>query len=337
MIKTLNFPKNTEQLLKKSVIWDNHTCMPLRHGDTEFMQQLELHKRIGATVVVINVTFDMYPWHTAFKMLATFRTWVKEHTEDYMLIDTVADVIAAKNSGKVGICFDIEGGNAVDDLPELIEPLYALGVRWMLLAYNQNNKLAGGCQDHDSGLTDFGRRVIKQMEKHGMVLCCTHTGYKSAIEAIEYSTNPVIFSHSNARAVFDHPRNINDDLIKACAASGGVINVNGLGAFLGEKNDNSTDTFVRHLDYIAELVGPEHVGLGLDYVYDQQELDEIVRDNPEMFPREKGYGQGLKFVEPQRIPQIVESLINIGWNEQNIKGVLGENNLRIAKQVWRNI
>jgi membrane dipeptidase len=328
---------DVNQLLEESIIWDNHSCMPIRSGDTNFLGLLSLYKSFGASLVILNVTFDMYPWHIAFKMLATFRTWIKQHSDDYVLVSSVDDIYEAKRSGKLGICFDIEGGNAVDDLPELIEPYYALGVRWMLLAYNQNNRLAGGCQDEDTGLTEFGKRVIDQMNACGMVLCCTHTGYKSAEQSIEYSPNPMIFSHSNARAVYDHPRNIPDYLIKACAVSGGVINVNGLGSFLGANNDTSTETFVRHVEYIAELVGPEHVGIGLDYVYDQSELDDIVKQRPDLFPPEKGYEKGLQFVVPSRIPAIVTELVIRGWDQKDIKGLLGENNLRVAKQVWKNL
>ena len=144
----------------------------------------------------------------------------------------------------------------------------------------------------------------------------------------------MIFSHSNPRALWDHERNIPDNLIEACAKSGGVINVNGIGFFLGD-NDNSTKAIVRHIDYVASLVGPEHVGLGLDFVFDASELDDLVENNPELFPPEKGYGKGLRMVEPERIPVIAEHLLQLGWDENAVCGLLGRNNLRVAEQVWR--
>jgi len=113
-----------------------------------------------------------------------------------------------------------------------------------------------------------------------------------------------------------------------------VINVNGVGLFLGE-NDITTETIVRHIDYIANLAGPEHVGLGLDYVFDPSELEEFVKKNPDLFPPEKGYGDGAGFLEPERIPAIADALLTIGWSEQNVRGLLGENNMRVAKQVWK--
>src|SRR5262249_39233052 len=148
----------------------------------------------------------------------------------------------AKREGRLAVFFDVEGGIPVQDDPEVVARLYALGVRWLLLAYNRNNRLGGGCQDEDPGLTAQGRRVLDVMKRVGMVLCCTHTGARTAREAMEYMEQPVIFSHSNPRAVHDHPRNITDDLIRRCAATGGVIDLNGIGMFLG-RNDNTTPTF----------------------------------------------------------------------------------------------
>src|SRR3546814_17099767 len=107
---------------------------------------------------------------------------------------------------------------------------------------------------------------------------------------------PVIFSHSNPRVIHDHPRNITDEQIRACAATGGVINISGIGIFLGN-NDNSTETYLRHVRYIADLVGTQHVGLGLDYVFDNKELDEYVTSSPHIFPPALGYAAGIRMVE----------------------------------------
>ena len=326
----------TQSLLERSIIWDNHAGMPIRPGDVDFMPQLERYLSFGASMVLLNISFDLKPWYHGFKMLATFRTWLARNADRYILVETVDDIYRAKAEGKLGVAFNLEGGCAVDDMAELVEPYYALGVRWMLIAYNRTNRLGGGCQDErDPGLTDFGRRVIDEMERVGMVLCCTHAGHRTAIEAMEHSRNPVIFSHSNPRRLRDHPRNIPDELITACAATGGVINLNGVGLFLGEY-DVSTETIVRHVEYVAQLVGTQHVGLGLDYCFDIAEVDAHMAENPDLFPPEKGYGAGLMAtVEPERIPQIADTLLSRGWKDEEVVGLLGENNLRVARKVWR--
>jgi Membrane dipeptidase (Peptidase family M19) len=186
----------------------------------------------------------------------------------------------------------------------LVEIFYRLGVRWMLIAYNKNNKLGGGCMDDDTGLTAYGRHIIDEMERVGMVLCCTHVGHRTALEAMEYARNPVIFSHSNPSSVYPHVRNISDELLIACARSGGVVSINGVGLFLGAAvagvGDNRTETLLRHIDYVVQLIGPEHVGWGLDYVFDVSELEEYVRKNPDKFPAGLGQSGSYRQVEPER-------------------------------------
>jgi membrane dipeptidase len=237
------------------------------------------------------------------------------------------------------VVFDIEGGNAVADNPGLVEVFYRLGVRWMLFAYNKNNKLGGGCMDEDTGLTDYGRQIIREMERVGMVLCCTHIGHRTAREAIEYSTRPVIFSHSNPSSVYNHVRNIPDDLMRACARTGGVVHINGIGMFLGKdrsgRPDNTTETLLRHIEYAVELIGPEHVGLGLDYVWDISELEEHASKNPDKFPPEIRKPGNYTQVEPERFPVIAEELLKRGYRDSEIQGILGHNMLRVARAVWK--
>ena len=206
---------------------------------------------------------------------------------DYRQIDTVDDIAAARAAGQLAVGFDIEGANAIDDQLSLLGLYRDLGVRWMLLAYNRNNRAGGGCQDDDPGLTDFGRQMLHEMARVGIVACCSHTGYRTAREAIDESPTPVIFSHSNARALADHPRNIPDDLIRACAARGGVVGVNGIGIFLGN-NDSSVGNVARHVLHMLDLVGPEHVGLGLDYIFDSSELAARDRRQPRQVPAAPG-------------------------------------------------
>jgi membrane dipeptidase len=336
-----NISQRVQALLRSTIVWDNHACMPLRPGDTGFLPQLERVRDAGIDVISLNISFDVVEPREAFPMLATFRRWIREHGEHYTLVDTVADIERAKAQGKLAVVFDIEGGNAVAEHPGLVELFYRLGVRWMLFAYNKNNKLGGGCMDDDTGLTDYGRQIIGEMERVGMVLCCTHVGHRTAREAMEHAKNPMIFSHSNPSAVYAHVRNIPDDLMKACAAKGGVVNINGVGMFLGVdkdgKPDNSTETIVRHIDYAVQLIGPEHVGLGLDYVFDIAELEEYLAKHPEKFPADAGTGGGYRQIEPERFPLIAEALLRQGYAEAEVQGILGHNNLRVARQVWRSL
>jgi membrane dipeptidase len=322
------------KLFEESLVWDNHGCMPLRPDDESFLPQLARYRTAGVDVVSLNVGFDTLPWENTVCMLAQFRSWVRRHSDRYALIETVEDIQAARREGKLAVTFDIEGGGALDGRVEMVELYYELGVRWMLFAYNKNNLLGGGCKDNDGGLTAFGRTVLAEMERIGMVPCCSHTGYRTTMEVMECANGPVIFSHSNPSALWPHRRNISDEAIKACAATGGVVGINGIGPFLGH-NDSSTETIVRHIDYVVQLVGPEHVGLGLDYVFDQEELATYVRMNPEVFPPSEYGSVPQAFVRPEQLPEIAAHLGRLGYDERALRAILGGNHLRVARQAWR--
>ena len=317
-----------------AIVWDNHTCLPLRPDDT-FLPQLERHRRAGATMVVANVTFDRaIPWPEGVKILAHFRRWIVNHPEHYVLAGTVDDILRAKAEGKLAVAFDIEGMMALDRQESMVSMYYDLGVRWMLIAYNRNNEAGGGCMDEDGGITDFGRRVIDEMERVGMMLCCSHTGERTCRDAFAYSRNPVLLTHSNPKALVDHPRNVTDVLMRACAATGGVIGINGYGKFL-KNGDTGTENYVRHIDYAVNVVGPAHVSIALDYVFDKEELAAWLL-NTALFPADVGSPAALPaMVEPEQLPEITEWLLRLGYTDGDVRAILGENLLRVARQVWK--
>lgn len=317
-----------------ALVWDNHGCMPLRPADDGFLPQLQRYREAGVNVVSLNVGFDGLPWENTLRVLAHFRRWISRRPDAYALVRGVADVERAKAANQLAITFDIEGGSALGGQLDMVSLYYELGVRWMLIAYNRNNELGGGCQDDDQGLTDFGRAVVHEMNRVGMVVCCSHTGLRTTMDVMERSRAPVIFSHSNPLTLWQHKRNIRDEAIRACAATNGVVGINGIGLFLGP-NDARTETIVRHIDYVAELVGIAHVGLGLDYVFDQPELENYLAAKPELFPPEEGYARGLKLVAPEQIPAIASELTRLGYDDDDLRAVLGGNHLRVARQAWR--
>src|SRR5689334_10551475 len=183
-----------------------------------------------------------------------------------------------------------------------------MGVRQMLLEYNKDNRASSGCMEGTIGLTDFGKDVIKDMNCVGRVVDVSHMGYRATMEAFEVSTAPVIFSHSNPKGLREHARNISDEQIIACAGTGGVIGINGIGDFLG---GTSSDLFVQNIEYVMNLVGPEHVGIGLDYVIDKQELIDYIEGHPDVFPPDK-IKDYLAFVQPEQIPEFTELLCQKG-------------------------
>jgi membrane dipeptidase len=324
------------QLLRDSVVWDHHTCLPLRPLDERFLPQLARHKAAGFDAVTVNVGFGDQGPEAHLRMLAALRHWILARPDDYLLLECADDVVRAHATGRLAIGFDIEGANAIGDQLSLIQLYHDLGVRWMLLAYNRNNPVAGGCQDEDTGLTALGRRVVAEMERVGLQVCLSHTGHRSVQEVLDIATRPVIFSHSNCASLQAHPRNIPDDLIRACAATGGVVGINGVGIFLG-RNDISSETYARHVDHVVQLVGPTHVSIALDYVYDMQELDDYMRTMQHTFPPGLGYELGARFVPPEQIVEIVATLQGWGYRDDDLKALLGGNLMRMATQVWKPV
>jgi len=328
-----DIPQAVRDLFAQTLVWDNHTCTTLTPGRGELMADLARHKRSGVDVVCVNVGFDPAPKENTLLLLADFRHWVQAHSREYVLAATVQDIERARRDDKLAVCFNIEGGVSLYGQISMVSLYYELGVRWMLFAYNHNNMLAGGCQDTDTGLTDFGREVLAEMERVGMMVCCSHIGARSAMEILERATKPVIFSHSNPNGVWPHARNISDEAIRACARTGGVVGINGIGIFLAD-NDARTDLILQHIDYVANLVGAKHIGIGLDYVFAQEEAQAFVKAHPETFPPAK-YPNGIETAPPERFPDIAEGLLKRGYSDSDVRGILGENLLRVARQVWK--
>jgi len=311
-----------------AVVWDNHACMPLR-ADDSFLPQLERCRQSGVTVVTLNIGLDLTDFEQNLRVLAHFRDFVHRQPERYLLVHSRADIDEAKRSGRLGVCFNLEGTRALGDRLSMIEFFYSQGVKWMLMAYNRNNSVGGGCQDDDCGLTAFGREVLDEMTRVGMVPCCSHTGWRTATQVMEHVDGPVIFSHSNCHAVYTHPRNIPDELIKACASTGGVVGINGVGPFLGVGADGPVAAMFRHIDHAVQLVGPDHVGLALDYVFDMQELLDYFAAHPAAFPPEKGYVEDFQFTPPEQIPPLIELMRERGYTREAILKIIGGNHLRV--------
>jgi membrane dipeptidase len=321
------------KLHREALVWDNHSCFP-HSGAEPLMPQLERYRQSGVDVLGVNIGDSNIELAEMIRLAAALRDFVARNADRFVLARNVADIATAKAQGKLAIILDIEGCYAMGDQLSLIPFFFDIGVRWMLMVYNTRNLVGSGVHDAvDEGLTPFGRKAIAEMDRVGLIKCCSHTGYRTAMDVLTASSKPCIFSHSNPRALRDHPRNIPDELIKACAQGGGVVCINGLGIFLGD-NDIRTGTIVRHIDYVEQLVGAAHIGLGLDYVFDQAGMDKNLAKSNSIWPEGFGYKPGIKFVPPEQLPELTEALLNRGYSETDIGGILGGNMMRVARAVW---
>jgi len=334
MIKPIG--QRARDLYAKALVWDAHSgFMPEPTAD---LRNLNIWRDAGVDYLSIDVGFDLVSWEHTVKTLTAFRHWILDHAAEFILARTAADIRRAKGEGKMAVTFDIEGMNALDGRVEMVEFYHHLGVRQMLFAYNRNNLAGGGCHDEDMGLTDFGRAVIDEMNRLGMFVDVTHCGYRTSMEAMKYSSEPVIFSHSNPRTLCNHERNITDEQIKACAATGGIIGVVGVNLFLG-RDDIGAQSLASHVEYLLNVAGPRHVGIGLDYAFpvdSDSHINEKIRANPGFWPPDRGYGVAdVHFVAPADLLALTDILLQRGHAEEVIRGVLGENFMRLAGEVWR--
>ena len=271
------------------------------------------------------------------KRISKERSYFASHPDLYLLVQGVDDIRRAKRSGRLAVVFHFQGSGPLEGELHMVETYYQLGVRHMLLVYNGSNNVGDGCfEPNDAGLSLFGKRLVKEMNRVGMLIDGAHTGYRTSMEAIDLSEAPVIFSHANPAGVHQHVRNIRDDQIKACADSGGVVGILGVSNMMGPDHDVSTELLVKHIDYCVQLVGIDHVGISLDFVYDLEATYYwALAVAGGQLPEDGNYAADMPVVQPEQYPEITQQLLKLGYRETDVRKVLGENWLRVASEVWK--
>ena len=317
--------------------WEAHTCLPL-HPDSHF-GPLDEYRACGVNYVSINIGMDMNPLSQIFPVIAAFRARIAAQPDRYVLPRTVADIEQAAKDGKLAIGFDLEGAVPLLEQPEMVALYRDLGVRQMHFAYNLNNSVADGCHDLERGLTELGRRMVQAVNAAGVLMDCSHTGRRCTLDIMDASSAPVIFSHANPLTLVEHGRNVSDEQIKKCAATGGVICVSGVSMFLGTRTPDENDV-ARHAAYVADLVGIQHAGIGLDISFPQPGIDETPPGgfDPNLWwPPSAGYKRGI---QPTVYPPIAawrgmsQALEATGMSAADAALVMGGNMQRVAKHVW---
>jgi membrane dipeptidase len=267
--------------------------------------------------------------------LAKARSLIAANPE-FALVEKIQDIDAARAAGKLAVGLHLEGTNCMERQLEMVRLFYDLGIRQCIPAFNLNNAVAGGCADlQDPGLSRLGVRFIDEMQAVGMVVDLSHTGYRSSMQALERATKPMVFSHSNADSIAPHYRNIRDDQIKACASTGGVIGVSGASIYLGDARA-SADSILQHIEHIFQTAGPQHVGLGTDYVADTEDLARYVQKNADEWPDKLGLPENMPvYSQPEQLIELTELMLRRGYTDHEVRGVLGENFRRVCAANWQ--
>lgn len=261
----------------------------------------------------------------------------------------VGDIRRAHDEGKVAMVASMEGAAMIEHEVDRIDLLYGFGVRALGITYSESNALGNGLKEkRDGGLTAFGRKAVERMNKVGMLIDCSHCGDQTTLDTIEHSEQPIILSHIGARALWESNRLAPDEVLEACAAKEGVIGVEAAPhtTLTRAHRTHDLEAFMEHFEYIAKLVGIDHVGFGPDSLYgDHVGLHGVYASNLSIEESRGGSGRAdqdftpVEYVKGLENPtegsqNIVRWLVKRGYSDEDIEKVMGGNALRLLERVW---
>lgn len=299
----------------------------------------------GITGVACSVSTARLPMDIVKKGVNFFDTIIEKR--GFMKIRTVADLERAKREKKLGVWYHMQSSNCIEDNLDALEGLKKAGVGQLQFTYNIQNRFANGSMERNNcGISKAGIDLIKKCNELKIIIDGSHQGDRDVLDICEFSSSPVIISHSNARAVYNHPRNVPDEVIKAVAKKGGFVGICGWPPFVSADQFPTFDQLFAHLDHIVQLVGPDHVTIGLDYfnmiqgVVPDEEVQKVYDimiaggtwtveeygKPPYIFPK------GIE--TPAKLANLTGELLKRGYKKEDIAKIWGGNWMRVMKQVW---
>lgn len=312
-------------------VWDQHACLPLHVGAD--VGQLERYVRPTGGFVSINVGYAPQSRRESEALIGAYRAGTAARPR-LASVDDVGAVRAAIDAGRVAVAFDLEDCAPLEGDLDAVRRFVELGVRTMALTYNHANAAGAGCLDAvDTGLTPWGRDLVREMNRAGMVADGSHCSARTGLDMCDVSRKPVIYSHSCLQSVWAHPRNISDDQARACAATGGVVGITGVGIFLGP-NTPTIDAMIEHMEAAVDLVGIEHVGVSTDHSFDAADFLAEIAANPDLFDASYTRWGPIRWMAPETFLTLGARLAERGWRDHDIRAVLGGNFLRVAEATW---
>ncbi|WP_240371884.1 dipeptidase [Brevibacterium zhoupengii] len=316
-----------EQLYKSSIIIDG--CAPV------LLQDILEWKRFyesGVTAIFSTVTTSDDAPETVSR-ISQFLRLIDQNPDKLRLVSEVGDFHAAKSNGQLGLVFQFQNARPIGRDLGMLDVYRRLGVQVIQLTYNYRNQLGDGCLEaNDAGLSKFGLDAVDRMNDLGILVDLSHTGERTTLDAMEKSTKPDVFSHANAKAVYDHPRNLTDTQIKAVAEKNGLVGVNAFPGFINDQPRPTVEDLIKHLDYMVNLVGIDHVALGVDFFHDSGWLTNIELGNwtkkdwpapPWHYPLD-----GANTVD------FVRALLEVGYQASDVEKIMGVNFMRVLSEVW---
>lgn len=333
----------TVEVMERSIVID---CSNIPIVNPWLEKQISdefFNKMIAGGVTASNITIPSSAspgssFREAVGQFAMHIEWIEE-SQQGILIRSVDDIRRAHSEGLAGIIFGPQNADFLEDAVQAVALFHGMGLRVMQLTYNQRNLLGDGClEPGNAGLSLFGRDVVREMNQVGVVVDLSHCGEQTTFDAIEVSDKPCVFSHANARAVHDNPRNKTDDQIRAMAEKGGVICVLPYADFLEPKGPTppALEVLVRHVEHVVNLVGIDHVGISTD-INDNNETRRIWNriNNPELVGDSRYHKYPIGFDgKLQNFGVLAEVLLEGGFSPADVEAILGGNLMRVFSEAW---
>lgn len=283
----------------------------------------------------------------AMQRIAAFDEKVASAPDVLMRVRTAADLRTAKQTGKLGLIYNVQDTSLLENDLTRVQLLHGLGLRQMQLTYNVRNLVGDGCLERgNAGLSNLGRALVAELGRVRIVMDLSHAGERTIAEAIAEAKAPPVISHTGCRDLRNHPRNVYDAELRALAAKGGVVGIYFM-PFLVERGAARKDDLIRHIEHAANVCGEDHVGLGTDGMLSARALDDAYRASLRE-DYESRVKQGIAapgegpdayqvvpdYNEPRRMQRLAEDLSARGWSGSRIEKLLGGNFARVFTEVW---
>ncbi|WP_455388710.1 dipeptidase [Petrachloros mirabilis] len=321
--------------------------------ETHDEKYIDWYKQGGNTAIAISVSFGpMSAVSSVSDKMQTldqmgFMHKLFHKRDDLILVRTAADILRAKQEGKLGIILDFQNATAVEYNLDLVHLYKGAGVGVIQLTYNTRNQFGDGVLERGgSGLSNMGIGLVKELNNARIIVDVSHTGEKTCLDAVEFSKHPVIISHANSRNKYDVPRNVPDNVIKAIAQSGGFVGAVMYPDFVRKAPRPTLDDYIDHIKYLVDLVGPDHVAIASDYfggqwgVVSDDDARKIYERNVAIGVWDKQSYPPPPWVFPEGIEtpktsyNLTAGLQRRGFSNDDIRKIWGGNWLRVMKQVW---
>lgn len=343
-------PTNAQKaakLYRKAIVIDGNLVPPLDSEGPLPPADAALVKGSGLTAIKATLGGSKSTYAQAEEMITGYDAGIVKSADLYRRIDTIADIHAAKREGKVGVIFSFESADMFEGKVDNIDHFAKRNVRVMQLSYNTASPFGSGVMSPQpsAGLTDLGRQAVERMNKLGVTLDLSHSDEPTTLDAIKATRKTPLVTHAGCSAVYAHPRNKSDKVLRALAERGGVVGLYELSFISAGPAQQSIDEYLAHVLHALKICGEDHVGIGSDAIMTPFDTspESMAAWNKDIEERKRtgvgAPGEGRPpFVEglnrADRSLVIAEKLLDRGVSERAVEKILGENFLRVFKETW---